>query len=183
MLLAEDETDLLLFPPVRATWGRRGTSTPVLLSGRNARRVVFGALNLRTGRRLFLARPRQRQGDFQDFLRLIRTHYHGWRVALLLDGHPSHTSQGSQRLAERLNIELLWLPKRSPELNPMDHLWGRGKDVVSANLQRPTIDEHVTEFLTYLESLSPWEALNAAGVYSRNFWLKTALGQNFCGPA
>jgi hypothetical protein len=35
----------------------------------------------------------------------------------------SHTAGTSQDLAARLNIRLIWLPTRSPELNPMDHLW------------------------------------------------------------
>jgi hypothetical protein len=158
VLLAEDETDLLLFPLLRASWGRRGEPTQVLLSGRNARRVVFGALNLRTGKRLFLARQRQRQQDFQAFLELIHRHYHGWHVALLLDENPCHTAAGSQQLARDLNIELLWLPKRAPELNPLDELWGQAKDIVSANLQYPTIDDHLQTFLEYLECLTDWEA-------------------------
>jgi hypothetical protein len=114
--LAEDETDLLLFPPLRANWSRRGEANRVLLSGRNARRVIFGAMNLRTGTRLFLARQHQRQEDFQAFLHLVHEHYRGWHVALLLDENPSHKATRSQRLASDLNIQLLWLPKRSPEL-------------------------------------------------------------------
>jgi len=65
VLLVEDETDVLLFPLLRANWSRRGEPACVLISGRNARRVVFGAMNLRTGKRLFLARQHQRQHDFQ----------------------------------------------------------------------------------------------------------------------
>src|SRR5207253_1206551 len=68
VVLAEDETDLLLFPPLRAAWSLRGQPLRVVLCGRNARRVVFGAMNLRTGRRLFLPRQRQRAADFQAFL-------------------------------------------------------------------------------------------------------------------
>lgn len=49
VVLAEDETNLLLFPPLRAAWSPRGQAKRVVLSGRNARRTVFGALNLRTG--------------------------------------------------------------------------------------------------------------------------------------
>jgi hypothetical protein len=175
VLLAEDETDLLLFPPLRANWSPRGEANRVLLSGWNARRVIFGAMNLRTGTRLFLARQRQKQEDFQAFLHLLRLHYRGWHVALLLDENPSHTAARSQRLASDLNIQLLWLPKRSPELNPMDHLWGQAKDVVSANMQYPTIDEHVRAFLEYLEALSPREARHTSGILSKHFWLRTVL--------
>jgi len=183
VLLAEDETDLLLLPPLRSAWGRRGEATRVPISGRNARRVIFGAMHLRTGKRLFLTRRRQTQQDFQAFLQQIHSHYRGWHVALLLDEDSSHTAHRSQQLAEQWGIDLLWLPKRSPELNPMDHLWGQAKDVISANKQRETIDEHVERFLEYLQSLSPWEALHTSGVYSKNFWLKSAMWQNFCGRA
>ena len=147
----------------------------MVLSGRNARRTVFGALNLRTGRRLFLAREHQRAADFQAFLRVVHSYYRGWHVALLLDEDPSHTAKGSVQLADRFDIDLLWLPKRSPQLNPMDTLWGQGKDVISADKQYATIDEQVDRFLRYLESLSDWEALHTAGVYSKDFWLKSVL--------
>jgi transposase len=164
-----------LFPPLRSAWSLRGRPKEVPLSGRNARRVVFGAMNLRTGRRLFLAREHPRAADFQAFLRVVRHRYRGYHVALLLDEDPSHTAKGSVELAGWFDIELLWLPKRSPKLNPMDTLWGQGKDVVSADKQYATIDEQVGRFIGYLESLSAWEALHTAGVYSKGFWLKSLL--------
>jgi hypothetical protein len=173
--LVEDETDLLLFPPLRANWSRRGEPGRVLLSGWNARRVVFGAMNLRSGKRLFLARQRQRQHDFQAFLELIHHHYRGRHIALLLDENPSHTAKGSLQLADDLRIEFLWLPKRAPELNPMDELWGQAKDIVSANLQYPSIDDHLNAFLEYLECLTNWEARYTAGILSDDFWLKSVL--------
>jgi hypothetical protein len=174
-VLAEDETDLLLFPPLRAAWSPRGHPKVVRLSGRNARRVVFGALNVRTGRRLFLPRANQRAADFQAFLRVVRYYYRGCHVALLLDEDPSHTAHGSVRLAGWLDIELLWLPKRCPQLNPMDTLWGQGKDVISADKQYTTLDEQVDRFIGYLEGLSAWDALHTAGVCSKDFWLKDVL--------
>jgi DDE superfamily endonuclease len=175
VVLAEDETDLLLFPPLRSAWSLRGQPKEVRLSGRNARRVVFGAMNLRTGRRLFLPREHQRAADFQAFLRLVHHHYWGWHVQLLLDEDPSHTAGGSVQRAGQYDIEPLWLPKRSPKLNPMDTLWGQGKDVVSVDKQYATLDEQVDRFIGYLKSLSAWEALHTAGVYSNNFWLRSVL--------
>jgi hypothetical protein len=146
-----------------------------LLSGKNARRVVFGAMNLRTGRRLFLPREHQRAADFQAFLRVVHYYYRGWHVALLLDEDSSHTAKGSVEWAGWYNIDLLWLPKRSPKLNPMETLWGQGKDIISADKQDVTIDEQVDRFIAYLESLSAWEALHTAGVYSKDFWLSSVL--------
>src|SRR5579884_2942649 len=67
------------------------------------------------------------------------------------------------------------LPKRSPHLNPMDHLWRHGKAVISTNRQYVSIDEHVERFIDYLESLSADESLRKAGILSHDFWL-----QNVC---
>lgn len=183
MVLAEDETDLLLFPPLRACWSLRGQPAEVPLCGRNARRVVFGAMNLCNGTRLFLPRPRQRATDFQAFLRLLHAHYRGWHVALLLDEDPSHTAAGSVALADYFNVELLWLPKRCPELNPMDTLWGEGKDVISVNKQYATLEEQVQRFLSYLQAFSGEAVLHTAGVLSKGFWLRRALSNYFCGLA
>jgi transposase len=169
--LFEDETDLLLFPPLRAAWGRRGQPLEVPLSGANARRVVFGAINIDTGRRLFLVRRRQRSEDFCAFLPLVARHYRGRRVALVLDEDPSHTATASRELASELDIQLIWLPKRCPELNGMDHLWGHGKDHICANRQYPSIDAQVERFVAYMAGLSHQDALRQAGLLSQEFWL------------
>jgi hypothetical protein len=177
-VLAEDETDLMMFPPLRAGWSLRGEPAEVRLSGWNAKRVIFGAMNLTTGTRLLLPRPKGRSGDYQAFLAEVRRHYRGWHVALLLDEAPSHTAKASVRVSE--GMTLLWLPNRSPELNPMDTLWGQGKDVVSANKQYHSIEEHVERFLAFLHGLSGPEALHTAGVLSDDFWLKATLSKKFC---
>ena len=154
-----------------AAWGLRGQPTEVPISGFNARRVVFGTINIDTGHRLFLARQRQRGEDFRAFLAIIHSHYRGWQVALLLDEDPSHTAHGLKDLAAELGIRLIWLPKRCPELNGMDHLWGHGKDHILANRQYSVIDEEVERFIDYLSGLSNREALKQAGILSENFWL------------
>jgi hypothetical protein len=53
VVLAQDETDLLLCPPLRHQWARQGQPASVLLGGGNARRVIFGAMNLAAGHRLW----------------------------------------------------------------------------------------------------------------------------------
>jgi hypothetical protein len=180
-VLAEDETDLLLLPPLRACWAPRGEPAEVHISGRNDRRVIFGTMNLLTGTRLFLERRKGRAGDFQAFLGEVRSHYRGWRVALLLDEHPAHTAKSSLRAAG--GMTLLWLPNRSPELNPMDTLWGQAKDVVAANEQYGTIEDQVRRFLAHLNGLSGREALHTSGILSGDFWLSDVLSKKFRGPA
>lgn len=182
-MLVEDETDLLMFPPLRAGWAKEGEPAAVLLRGGNARRVVFGAMDLRSGERRFLVRERQKSDDFQVLLRALRDRYPNEQIALLLDEDPSHTAHASVSLAEQLRIRLLWLPKRAPQLNPMDTLWGHAKDVISANRQYASIDEHVHRFVEFLQTLDNEEALTLSGVRSPNFWLRSALSKDFVRPA
>ncbi len=149
----------------------RGQPAPVPISGGNARRVLFGVLNIETGYRLLLARKRQRGEDFRYFLRTVRHYYRGWHIAMVLDEDPSHTAGPSQDLAAELGIELLWLPKRSPHLNPLDHLWRHGKEVKCGNHQYDSIDDQVKRFTEYLCGLTPEETLRKAGVLSDDFWI------------
>jgi hypothetical protein len=109
--------------------------------------------------------------DFRAFLPVIRSHYRGWHVALLLDEDSSHTAEGSRELAAEMGVRLIWLPKRCPELNGMDHLWGHGKDHVCANRQYSGIDDEADRFVDYLQGLSNREALRQAGILSGDFWL------------
>jgi hypothetical protein len=102
-------------------------------------------------------------------------------VALLLDEDPCHTAKASQWAAE--GMTLLWLPNRSPKLNPMDTLWGQGKDVISPNKQYATIEEQEDRFVDHLESLTNQEALHTSGVLSKGFWLRRALSDLFWGLA
>src|SRR4051794_1940015 len=54
VLLFTDWTMLRLFPPLRATWSRVGEPAVVPITGANAKRVLFGALNVCTGHRVVL---------------------------------------------------------------------------------------------------------------------------------
>jgi len=171
VVLFEDETDLVLFPKLQAGWALLGEPAHVVLSGRNDRRVIFGAMNVVTGHHLFTSTRRQRAVDFQQFLRLVRSHYRGWRVAILLDEDSSHTAQASQATAGKLGIELQWLPVRAPELNPIESLWRDAKKRLCANRQYSSIQEQTERMLEDLDGLSPFEALSKSGVLSGNCWL------------
>jgi hypothetical protein len=178
-VLAEDETDVLLFPPLRAGWAPMGRPAKVSLSGRNARRVIFGALNLRTGHRVLLPRHRQRAEDFCAFLDELRRRYRNRPIALLLDEDCSHTAHASVAHAWALGIRLVWLPKRCPQLNPMDHVWRSAKQNACANRQDTTIDVTVARAIRYLRRLTPREALRKAGVLSRHLWLRGAVSNRY----
>ena len=172
VLLDLDATVLRWFPPLRAAWAFRGQPAEVRITGRNAKRVLWGVLNPRTGHRLVSRSGRQRQEDFQAALRRVRRRYPGRPVWLLLDRAPCHEAVKSRVLAARLGITLLWLPTQCPELNPVDHLWKELKRLIAANRQYPTIDAEADYAEGWLLGLTARQALRKAGVLSDDFWLK-----------
>ena len=175
VLLFQDEIILRLFPVLRRAWALKGEQARVGISGKNAKRVLFGTINLRTGHRITMQHPGLNQQGFHAFLRLLRRSYSGRPLWMLLDEATAHTAPKSQSLAEALNITLVWLPKQCPELNAMDHLWKELKADISANYQYQDIDEHAVFAELYTLSLSNPQALKRAGILSENFWLKSFL--------
>ena len=72
VLLAEDETLLRLLPPLRACWALPGEQAVVPITARNAKRALFGVINLRSGHRVVWRGSSIRQSELQAFLRHLR---------------------------------------------------------------------------------------------------------------
>jgi transposase len=176
-----DETTLRLFPPLRAAWALRGHQAIVPITGNNAKRVLYGALNPCTGHRVTACLRTMGQVDFQPFLSELRRRHPGRHIFLLLDHASSHTARKTLQLAKKLDIEFAYLPKKAAEYNALDHLWRGLKQEVSANWQYPTIDAHAEAAEAWVHKLTPREALTKAGVLSPKFWLRSVL-QNLWRP-
>ena len=173
VLLFEDETIVRLFPGLRRSWSLKGEQASVGISGRNAKRVLFGTINMHTGRRVVLQYSNMRQASFQAFLQQLRCHYRQRPIWMILDQAGSHTTAKSKEKAESFNIKLIWLPKQCAELNAMDHLWRQLKKDVSSNHQYGNVEEHAQTARQYILKMNKREALKKAGILSKNFWLKS----------
>ena len=167
MLLCCDWTLLRLFPPLRAAWARKGTQATVPITGANAKRVLFGAINLRTAHRVVLIRPRAGAADAQAFLRELRRRYRtASTIWLLADRASAHTAARTQMLAAALGIRFLWLPKQAPELNAMDQLWRELKRLIAANRQAASVDALASDAADWVLRLTPQQARRKAGMTS-----------------
>lgn len=173
VVLTADETILREFPPLRACWGKVGQPVEVPITGSNARRVVFGALNPFTGTRVCTVAPRNTGPAFRDFLHALRGRYKRWDILLLLDRGSSHIAKATQALAAALRLRLAWPPTACPELNPVEALWRHGKQQGSANRAYADVDDQATRFVDHLCALPDRAALRLAGLQSGNYWLTT----------
>ena len=172
-MLFTDWTILRLFPPLRAAWAPVGTAGEVLITGQNAKVVLFGAISLRTGHRVVVARARAAGADARAFLVELRRRYRSrCTLWLLADRATGHTDRQTQALADRLDIRFVWLPTQAPELNAMDQLWRELKREIAANRQAPTIAALGISAQLWVVMLSPKEARRKAGLLSPHFWLR-----------
>ena len=52
------------------------------------------------------------------------------RICLILDNYSVHKSAFIKKIAEILNIVLIYLPPYSPQLNPIEQLWRKMKRII-----------------------------------------------------
>src|SRR5918992_6357331 len=168
VILMLDETIICETPPLYCYYGRIGEQVCVPITGNRAKRILHGTINVRSGEVVLLITEEGVQETHQYFLSMIRSHWRGWQIVLFEDRGSPHTAEGSRELAKRLGIEVRWLPRATPELNAMDHLWRQVKGRALANRPTRSIDDSADAACRYIIEMSRRERLKAAGVLSGN---------------
>ena len=166
-----DETIITATPPLSSCYGRLGQQVRIPITGNRARRVLHGALNIRTGAIALLITDHWDQDTHQYFLTMVRSQWRGWHIVLFEDRGAPHTAEESREVAAALHLELRLLPVATPALNAMDHLWRHVKGCGLANRATVSIDTSADMACQYLLALSLRERLRKAGVLTGHFGL------------
>ena len=82
------------------------------------------------------AYPNSKQDKVIDFLREIRYNNPFNHINMILDNFPAHKTENVAIAAEILDIELVFLPPYSPQLNPIELIWKSIKKVVSRTFMK-----------------------------------------------
>ena len=135
------------------------------------KRILHGCLNIGSGDALLFITREWVQETHQAFLKMIRSHWRGWQIILFEDRGTPHKAEASLEVASELGIEVRLLPRATPELNAMDHLWRAVKGRALADRPTRSIDESADTACRYILEMSRHERLKKAGVLSGNFWL------------
>jgi hypothetical protein len=171
VVLMLDETIVTETPPLYCCYGHRGSQVCIPVTGSRAKRVLHGVINIMTGEVLLLITKVWDAVTHQYFLEMIRRHWRGWQIILFEDRGTPHTAEDSFDLAAWLGIRVRLLPRATPELNAMDHLWRSVKGRALANRATRTIDHSADDACRYLLEMNRFERLRKAGIMSGNFWL------------
>lgn len=169
-----DETALREFPPLRAGWSPRGVPATVLISGRNGRRTILGALQVSSGELLCTVRERCRTEEVLSAVAALGSVRPALPKLLIWDNAPPHHPHRVRDAAAALGITLAFLPFRSPELMPLEDLWRGLKATVAANRAYPSLDELADRAVDWLETMSDEDRLRRCGFHASKFdWLPT----------
>lgn len=100
--------------------------------------------------------------DVCAFLDCIRNANPRGKIAIVLDNFRSHRANATLEHAIKLNIELVFLPTYSPDLNPIEYIWKSIKRVVSSTFiedlehLRAVIVQSFTMFSKRLSFAKSW---------------------------
>lgn len=146
----------------------------MIISGRNARRVVHGMLNVASGELVHLVRERGRGPDCAAAVAALGRLRPAVPKLLIWDNAPPHHTHAARDAAAAAGVELAWLPFRAPELNPSEDLWRQLKATVAANRAYDSVDTLARRAAAWLDSLAAEQVLQLTGLRARKFdWLPT----------
>lgn len=169
-----DETARREFPPLRAGWSKRGEPAIVLISGRNKRRTILGALNATTGELVHTVRERCRTDDVVAAVLALGAVRPEVPKLLIWDNAPPHHPHRVRDAAHAAGITLAFLPFRAPELMPLEELWRGRKQTVAANRSYASLTVGVDRALAWLDAMSDTERHRRCGLQaSKYLWLPT----------
>lgn len=159
-----DETTLREFPPLRASWAKRGEQREVVISGHNAQ----------TGELVPVGREASRQDDCIAFLEALAQVRPEVPKLLIWDNAPPHHPKRVLEAAEKAHLTIAWLLFHSPELNPIEDIWRLLKQAVAANRVYDSMQTLLDHALAWLKACRPESLLTRSGLNSSKFdWLPT----------
>ena len=171
-LCFEDESGQGLRPPKGRTWGQRGQTPVVKVTGAHNTRISLAALICtkpgcrprliyRTHRDCGRAAGRRKGFTETGYARLLDAAHHqlGGPIVLVWDNLNTHTSRAMRELiAARLWLTVCQLPAYAPELNPVEAVWSHLKRSL-ANLAKRNLSQLAALIKTRLKRMQYRPAL------------------------
>jgi transposase len=143
----QDEVDINTNPKIGSMWMRRGEQAEVETPGNNVKRYLAGSLHWRTGKLLVSPPGTQRNSVlFVQHLHDLRRRLRGYRhIHVVCDNARFHdcglVDEFLNQWGHRITIH--FLPKYSPQTNPIERVWWHLHEEITRNHRCQNIDELV----------------------------------------
>jgi transposase len=162
-VLFEDETEVKRFPPLRRMWQPIGQQRAVDVPSENEDFAFYGVVDVLEGGVYTERYPKEISEHTISFLESVLGRTAG-RVLLIWDQARWHTSgRVTDWIEKQDRLEVLLLPARSPETNPIEDLWREMKRAVAACLER-NLDRLEEACLQFLDRQTPDDVLRIIGL-------------------
>lgn len=158
----EDEVDINLNPKIGCMWMVRGTQAEVPTPGTNEKRYLAGSLNWRTGDVIVTeGLPREGRNSvlFVRHLEELRHRYRCYRtIHVLCDNAGFHDCRRVVEYLKTVGGRIVphFLPKYSPETNPIERVWWHLHEEITRNHRCRTMDELLDLTFAWLEQRRPF---------------------------
>jgi transposase len=150
----EDEVDIHLNPKLGFDWMVSGQQKTVLTPGRNQKRYLAGALDVRTGKLTWVEGERKTSLLFLQLLwRLTQRYAEAKVIHVILDNYAIHSTQQvevSLQTPEGRRLRLHFLPPYCPDHNRIERTWLDLHAHVTRNHCCPDLPSLMQEVRTYL---------------------------------
>jgi len=154
VVVYEDEVDVHLNPKIGLDWMGLGQQKDVMTPGKNQKRYLAGAWDVRTQQVVWMEAERKTSALFLDLLdKLLETYPQAKVIHVVLDNYRIHKSEIVQAaLAGYLHgrIELHFLPPYSPDHNRIERVWQDLHANVTRNHRCPNMVSLMRDVRYYL---------------------------------
>ena len=123
VVISQDESEFHLFPYLALIWGVVGSPQPqVPTPGKNQKRVLYGGLNLRTGKLTTFWADTKSGTHFIEFLNVLLAAYPDQNILLITDNGTFHHTKAVAAFLEahQDKLQMKWLPPYCPDLNDIE---------------------------------------------------------------
>lgn len=153
VILTEDEMVLSTQTTVQKVWPPQGDYPKVEFSNKKENRSIYGFFNIKTGKEHAFKTDWQNMRITAKILKKVRTIYRDKKIVLLWDGPGWHKGSVAQEFINQDgHIKVIHFPKYSPEENPQEHVWKKGRTAVTHNFTINDIDQTADDFVSYLNT-------------------------------
>lgn len=143
----QDEVDINTNPKIGSMWMFQGQQAKVETPGTNQKRYLAGSIHWRSGQ-VFLTEGKPKQGrnaalflaHLDDLRHRLRRYK---KIHVICDNAKFHSSEAVMAYLwdHQDRIELHFLPRRSPDYNPIERVWWHLHEEVTRNHQCRSMEE------------------------------------------
>ena len=168
VILFEDECSLKKSATFTHMWAPKGEQPRIETDSDRSRLNIFGTVNPLAGEICYQLVNQQKTDTFQDFLEHLLIRYADkTKIFLVLDNAKIHHAKQIQEFLAGLDengpqIELLFQPPYSPELNVIERVWKFMRKQVTHNTFFSTMQNLITALQSFFQNfLTPSKTIQS----------------------